>query len=176
MLAIRTRILRHRTLMGGILASFRSGSGDGIPPTDFDPELKRRAESDPKSLSNSDWRKLLSPKQFEVTRESGTEMAFTGDLHDNKKPGEYLCVCCEAELFSSEAKYDSGSGWPSFYEPSKPEHVEEKRDAQFGMIRTEVRCKRCGAHLGHVFNDGPRPTGQRFCINSAALKFNQEKE
>lgn len=117
------------------------------------------------------WRDQLSPEEFRICREKGTERPFTGALLNNKAQGSYVCKCCKAELFASEAKFDSGSGWPSFYESVDTDAVAEHRDTTHGMIRTEITCSRCGCHLGHVFPDGPQPTGLRFCVNSASLDF-----
>ncbi len=121
--------------------------------------------------SDEDWKKELSPEQYRVLRESATERPFTGRLLHNKESGIYSCGACEADLFTSEAKYDSGSGWPSFYQPITPDALTYVEDDSGGMRRTEIRCSACNSHLGHVFDDGPQPTGQRYCMNSLALGF-----
>jgi len=121
--------------------------------------------------TENEWKKELTPEQYSVCRMKGTERPFTGEYYQTKADGIYTCSCCGAELFDSSTKYDSGSGWPSFYKPADADSIEESTDRSHGMTRTEIICKSCGAHLGHVFPDGPRPTGLRYCINSVSLKL-----
>ncbi len=124
--------------------------------------------------SDAEWRAQLSPTAYHVTREKGTERAFTGKYWDCHEDGLYHCTCCGAELFDSASKFDSGCGWPSFHSPSDEKMIDEHVDRSFGMLRTEVTCHDCGAHLGHVFPDGPAPSGQRYCINSASIRLDKE--
>jgi methionine-R-sulfoxide reductase len=135
--------------------------GQLVGPIDVPPVVKTEAE----------WRAQLTPRQFAITRDKGTERAFCGTLLDNKRDGVYTCVCCGLPLFASTGKYNSGTGWPSFFQPVADENVTTREDRGYGMLRTEIVCARCDAHLGHVFDDGPRPTGLRFCVNSESLAF-----
>ncbi len=150
------------------------------PPIEKDSTMKPIAEylndvyrkGMPKVVrTEEEWKKLLPPETYAVTRQAGTERAFCGAFYDHKKEGIYICVCCDLPLFASNAKFDSGTGWPSFFQPLAKDHVSEKADDSYGMSRIEINCARCDSHLGHVFDDGPRPTGLRYCLNSESLKF-----
>jgi peptide-methionine (R)-S-oxide reductase len=141
------------------------------PPAASRPSTEKGEVIQKVNKTDEEWRKALTPEQYHVLREKGTERAFSGKYAHTKEPGVYLCAGCHQELFRSDDKYESGSGWPSFTRPIDETHVAEETDASYGMRRVEVTCSRCGGHLGHVFDDGPRPTGLRYCMNSAALEF-----
>jgi len=161
----------------GFFYNFQTNDASSVNAQELSMHLKGidNSKVNWKEKDKAYWKKVLTPLQYHVTREEGTERAFTGHLWDSKKPGTYVCSNCGHKLFSSKTKFKSGTGWPSFYDVISKSHIELKTDSTFGMSRTEVLCQRCGAHLGHVFKDGPAPTGLRYCINSISLLHEESK-
>ena len=161
-------------LISGMILGWGYRGGD--PPVTNPVQEEEKSEMSENTIPKSDqeWRQKLSDEEFRILREKGTERAFTGEFWNHKEKGSYLCAGCGNSLFSSDTKYESGSGWPSFWKPVDKNKVSTETDHSHGMVRTEVTCSRCGGHLGHVFPDGPQPTGQRYCINSASLDFDPE--